>query len=141
MQVEPWGVFQQPLHTELVGFFVALGARRAGAGAFAGIEHAPLDGGGIGIERHGSAEGVDFANHVTLGETANGGVAAHLSDGVEILRKHGDRATESGGSKGSFDSGVAGTDDEHVIIFRVNKHGQSGAQRSMGSTERPLNYS
>ena len=113
-ELQAGGGFEDPLHAGAVGEFVALGARGSHAGAFGGVEHAELQGGGVGVEAHGAAEGVDFAHHVSFGEAADGGVAAHLPDGVEVLGDEGDAAAESRGGKGGFDAGMPAADDEHV---------------------------
>ena len=86
LHIEVRLAFQEDLHSELVGFFIALGARGSDAGAFCGIEHAKLNACGIRIEAHGASEGVDFANHVAFGEPTDGGVAGHLAYGIRVLR-------------------------------------------------------
>ena len=126
MDVEVGGVLEQPLHAELVGLLVGLGARRADAGALVGIEHAELDAGGVGVEAHETTEGVDFPDDVSFGESADGGVAGHLGDGVEILGEEGDGAAHASGGGGGFNAGVTGTDDDDVVGFRVKEIGWHG---------------
>ncbi len=124
MEIQIGGIFDQPLHAELISLLVALRSRGSGAGTFACIEHAPLDGSGISIECHGSAKGVDLSDHVSLGEATDGGVAAHLADGVEILRKHGNLTSHARSSKGGLDACVPGPDHENIVFFWINKHVQ-----------------
>ena len=75
--------FDGELGEALVGFLVALGAGAVHGGALAAVEQAELDGGGVGEEAHGAAEGVDLADDLALGDAADGGVAGHLADGVD----------------------------------------------------------
>ena len=126
VDVEVGGVLEQPLHAELVGLLVGLGARRADAGALVGIEHAELDAGGVGVEAHETTEGVDFPDDVSFGESADGGVAGHLGDGVEILGEEGDGAAHASGGGGGFNAGVTGTDDDDVVGFWVEEVGWHG---------------
>ena len=120
-ELEAGGGFEHPFHAGAVGEFVALGAGGADAGAFRGVEGAELDGGGVCIEAHGAAEGVDFADHVAFGEAADGGVAAHLPDGVEVLGDEGDAAAEAGDGEGGFDAGVPAADDDDVKAALVGE--------------------
>jgi hypothetical protein len=108
---------------ELVGFFITLCAGGADGWAFACVEHTELDASGIGIEAHGTAEGVDFTDDVTFGESADGGVARHGTDGIQVLGEHGDATAESGGGESGFDTGMACADDEDIVVFGVLEHG------------------
>ena len=106
----------------MIRLLVALGARGADAGALVGVEHPALDGGGVGVDPHEAAQGVDFPDDVALGEPPDGRVARHLAEGVEVLREQGDAATEPGRGKGGLDSGVSGSDDGDVIHCGMGKH-------------------
>ena len=75
------------LEPELIGLLVALGARGLDRRSLRFIEEPELDGGQVGIDGHLAAEGIDLANHLTLGLTPDGGVAAHLGDGIDIARQ------------------------------------------------------
>ena len=72
------------LHPELIGFLVALGAGCLDGWALGRIKQAELDSGNIGGQAHFTSEGIDLANDVALGLSANGGVTAHLCDGVDV---------------------------------------------------------
>ena len=71
-------------HFDAVLLLVALRARRPDGGTTRGVEQAELDADGIGDFAHDAAEGVDFADEVALGDAADGGVAGHLRDEVEV---------------------------------------------------------
>ena len=63
-----------------VGVFVALSARATHRGAFRRVEHLEHDARCIGSESHEAAERIDFANHLALGQSADGRVATHRAD-------------------------------------------------------------
>src|SRR5438046_6618087 len=67
---------------------IALRPGRPDGGALGAIEHAELDRRAIGRPPHDTAEGVDLADHSALRDPADGGIAGHLTDGVEIGRAH-----------------------------------------------------
>ncbi len=71
-------------HFDPVELLVALGARAPDGGTARGVEEAELDAHGIGNFAHDAAEGVDLTHQVTLCDAADGGVAAHLRDEVEV---------------------------------------------------------
>ncbi len=73
-------VAEQALHFQGVFVFIRLCPRPPDGRAFGAVEHAELNAGGIGGEAHQSAEGVDFADHLPLGQSADGGIAGHLAD-------------------------------------------------------------
>jgi len=102
------------LHAELIGFFVALCAGRLDCRAFGFVEEAKLDSGGVGVDSHFAAEGVDFTDNLAFGLSADGGVARHLGDGVEVAgEEQGARPHASGGERG-FAARVAGSADDDV---------------------------
>ena len=63
------------LDPKLIGFLVALRAGGADRWALGGVEHPPLDRGGIGVDPHDPAQGINFANHVAFAESANRRIA------------------------------------------------------------------
>ena len=82
MEVDSRGGFQGVFDAELVGFFIALGTRSTDGRPFACVKHTKLDSSGVGVEAHDATEGIYFANHVSFGESTDGGVAGHGTDGV-----------------------------------------------------------
>jgi len=68
-----------------VGLAVDLGPGRAHGRAFAGVEGAELDAGGVGPKSHHAAQGVDFPYHVPLGQAADGRIAGQMADAVHVL--------------------------------------------------------
>ena len=133
----PGVAFEEMLEAELVGLLVALGARGPHAGSLAGIEEAPLDGGGIGVETHRATKRVNFADHVALPEPPDGGVAAHLADGVEVLGQNRHLRTEACRCEGGFHAGVAGADDDNIVVLWGNgTWGRKGRETSSGEGQR-----
>jgi hypothetical protein len=130
MEIEARGGLDDILEAKLVGFLIALGARRANAGTLAGIQKAPLDGSGVGILGHNPTQSVNLPHDVPFGQSANGWITTHLTDGIEVLSQKGDRATGSRGSESGLYSSVTAPDDEDMIVFGVSEHGASLAMNS-----------
>ena len=76
--------FAEAFDFGLIGPLIGLCPRAVHGGAFAAIEHAELDARGVDRAAHGPAEGVDFAHDLPFGHAADGRIAAHLADGIEI---------------------------------------------------------
>ena len=64
---------------------VCLGARGSNRGALTGIENPELDTGVIGGNGHGAAQRIDFLDEMSLTNAANGRIAGHLTQGVQIV--------------------------------------------------------
>ncbi len=122
MELHPGHRLQLTLHPELIGLLVALGPRRPDGRAFRGIQHAPLDAGGVRVQAHHPAEGIDFPDHVALGKPANRRIAGHLRDRVEVLGQHGHLAAEPGGRHGGLHPGMAGANHNHIVTLGVSEH-------------------
>ena len=78
------------------------------------VEQTELDADGIGYFAHDAAERIDLADQVALGDAADGRVAGHLGDEVQIHGDHGGAAAHAGGGAGGFAPGVSGADDDDV---------------------------
>ena len=124
VEIQTFGSFNGSLDSKLIRLLIALRTRGTDRWPFSCIQHTPLDGGRVGILSHDSSESIDLANHVSLGQSSNCRVTAHLSDRVEILGQHGNGNSETGGSESSLDSGVTGPDDEDVVFFGIAIHGR-----------------
>ena len=53
--------------------------------AFAGVQTAELDAGFVGGQRHRAAQCVEFAHKMAFADTADGGVARHLTEGFDVV--------------------------------------------------------
>ena len=106
---------QHLAHAEAVQLLVHLRARRPHGRTAAGIEQAELDADRIGDFAHDAAERVDFPDQVTLGDAADGRIAAHLGDQVQVHGDHGRAQANAGAGARGFTAGVAGADDNDVV--------------------------
>ena len=109
-------IFQNLLHAQAVQKPVGLGPGRAHRWPLAGIETPELDGSGIDIFRHFSAKGVYFPHQMPLGQTANGGIAAHGADGVGIDDTDQGAAAQTGRSQGRLATRMARADNGNIKI-------------------------
>src|SRR5882672_7507323 len=107
---------EQGPHGAPVQCAVALSARRPDGGTLGTVEHPELDRGAIGRPPHDATEGVDFANQGALRDPADGGIAGHSPDGVEVGSKEQDGRTRPSRHHGGFGAGVAGAHHYHVIV-------------------------
>ena len=115
--MEVWLVFEDFAHFYAVEGFVALGPRGPDGWTAGGVEEAELDSGGVGDLAHDSAEGVDLADEMAFGDAADGGVAGHLRDEVEIEGENGGAEAHARGGHRGFAACVAGAYDYYVELF------------------------
>src|SRR2546422_10479410 len=88
--------------------FRSLRPGRPDGGALGAIEHAELDRRAIGRPPHDTAEGVDLADHGALRDPADGGIAGHLTDGVEVGGKDENLRAPATAPDGRLRPGLAG---------------------------------
>ncbi len=96
---------------------VALCAGRPDGRAARSIQQAELDADRVGDFAHDAAEGVDFADEVSLGDAAHSGIARHLRDQIDVERVEGGLQAHAGRSHRGFASGMAGADYDDVELF------------------------
>ena len=96
---------------------VGLRARRAHGGAFRGVQGSKLDARTIDGPRHGPAKGVDLAGQVTLANTADSRVTAHLTKRLDSVRHQQGTRARPRGSQGGFRTGVTTTNHYDVEIW------------------------
>ena len=101
---------------------VALGAGRPDGGSARGVQQAKLNADCVGDFAHDAAEGIDFADQMSFGDSADGGVAGHLRDQVDVQRVEGGLQAHAGCGHGGFASGVAGADHDYVEMFGELRH-------------------
>ncbi len=71
----------------------------------------------VGDFAHDAAQRVDFANEVTLGDSADRGIAGHLRDQVKIQREQCGAQAHARTRHGRFAACVAGADDDQIVLF------------------------
>ena len=115
-------LLDQALDLLLIGFLVGLGPGAVHRRAFAAIEHPKLDARGVDRPPHRAAQGVDLADDLPLGHAADGRIAAHLGDGVQIGRQQRSARPHASGGQRRLGAGVAGADHNDVIIVLARGH-------------------
>ena len=75
---------QDLAHFQAIGLLIALGAWRPHGRSPGSVEQAELDADGVGDLPHDAAQGIDFADQVSLGDTADGWVAGHLGNEIDV---------------------------------------------------------
>ena len=83
-------------------------------GPLAPVEHPALEEGRIGSLAHLAAQGIDFPHQMSLGGTADGGIAGHIGHSVQGEGKQHGTAPQTGSGKGSFHTGMTGADYRHI---------------------------
>ena len=109
--------FEHLAHLYAVKLLVALGARTPHGGAAGSIEQAELNANSIGYLAHDAAEGVHLAYKVALGHAANGRIAAHLRDQVEVHGDEGGLEPHARGRHRRLAPGVTGAHNNHIVLF------------------------
>ena len=115
-QAEVGLFFAEAFDFGLVGFFVGLCAGAVHGGTFAAVEHAELDAGGIDGAAHRAAQGVDFADDLSLGDAADGRVAAHLADGIEVGRQECGLGPHARRRQCRFRARMSAADHQNVVV-------------------------
>ena len=119
------------LHRELIQLLIGLSARGVHGGAFGAIEHAELDGAGIGDFAHLAAQGVNFADDLSLGDAADSRVAAHLRHGVGVHGQEGGAQAHPRRRQRRLYPGMPGANDDHVEIVRQAWHGEKALENRL----------
>jgi len=104
-------------HLDAVKLLVALGARAPDGRAARGVEEAELDAYSIGDFAHDAAECIDFADEMALGDAADGGVAAHLGNEVEVHSDERGLEAHARGGHGGLAAGMTGAHDNDIVLF------------------------
>ena len=77
----------------------------------------------IGDPGHFPSQRVDLAHQLPLADAADGRVAGHLRDRVQVLREQQRPRAHARGREGGFAAGVAAAYHRHVEYFRVIEGG------------------
>ena len=108
--------FQCMLHIFMVALAVGLHTQGVHRRAFALVEHPALQISGICSKAHHAAKRIQFTYQRAFCRAANAGVAGHVANGIQTHSKHGRSRAQRCGGVSCLDAGVAGTDDDNVII-------------------------
>src|SRR5439155_25640514 len=104
--------------------------------AFAAVEQAELDAGGINRLAHHPAQGIDLPYDLSLGHTADRWVATHLGDGVTICGQQADARPDPRSRHRGLHARVARADDKHVVLVVARRHTSYRKRRSPGTLAR-----
>jgi hypothetical protein len=115
--------FDPAANRGLVQGTIRLGPRRPHGRPFRCVERAPLDAGQVRGPGHGAAERVDLLDQVALADPADGRVAAHLPDRLDVVREQQRARAGPGRGERGFGAGVAATDHDHVELLPGLGHG------------------
>ena len=108
-------VLQHLAHRLGVEVFVALGAQRLYGGSLAAVEQANLDQGAVGVLTHFAAKGIDLPHQMSLGRTANRGIAGHERDAFAIAGHDESPAAHTRRRQRRLTAGMTGAHDNYVI--------------------------
>ena len=106
---------QPRLHLQAVTEFVRLGAVAAHGGTLAAIQYAELDAGPVNAMRHLAAHGVDLTHQVPLGNAADGRIAGHQGNAVQVGRENRRATPQARGGKGGLATSVSSAYDNHIV--------------------------
>ena len=118
LDVEVLLFFKGVLHQNVVKSPVLLVPKAVHRRTFAEVEHPALNHHFVRRLRHLATEGVDFPDKMTFRRAADGRVAGHIGDFVEIERKNTGFCAEARRRKGRLDPGVTRADDGNVVFSR-----------------------
>ena len=115
----------------LVQGAVRLGAGGAHGRALAGVEHPELDARVIRGQTHGAAQRVDLLDQVALADTADGGVAGHLAEGLDVVRQQQGITPHARRGEGRLGARMAAADHDDVEVLGVFHAGPQGLPVSL----------
>ena len=124
--------FDPQFHRELVGLLVGLGSRTVHRRSFAPIEHAKLQPGLVDHLSHRTAQRVDLADDLPLGNPPNGGIAAHLRHSVAIHGQQCSASSQPRSCQGCLAASMARSDHDHIKLVSHTTH------RTVSSSKSPF---
>ena len=107
-----------PLNIFFVTLAVGLATRRAHGLPLGGVQLTELDAGAVRGQTHFAAQRVDLLHQLTLADTADGGIAAHLTDRMLGKGHHQGRSPHPAGRQGRFHAGVSAPDHNDIKMLR-----------------------
>src|SRR5207244_9771522 len=114
---EPGRALENALHAKAVKCLIRLRSRRSYGRTLLRVEATKLDPCIVDRSSHLPAERIDFADEVPFADAADGRIAGHLADVVEVQRQHQRPPTHARRSERGFDTGVTGTDYDDIVAI------------------------
>src|SRR5690606_4496898 len=110
-----------------------LRAGRTPRGGPAGVQHLEMTPGGIGRDGHRAAERVDLLREMRLADPADRRVAAHLAEGLDVLRDEQRLDAHARGRKRRLGAGMAAADDDAAETVGVLEYSRDRHARDSSS--------
>src|SRR5262245_16576815 len=107
---------------ELIRLLVALRSRCPNRRTLSAIQHPELKSRHVRRLSHLATHGIDLSSQLTFRQTSDSRVAGHLADRVEIDGEEQGLTPHPCGGQGRLNSGVPGSDYDHIKFFRKDKH-------------------
>ncbi len=130
--------FQHLPHLEAVSLLVALRSRRPDGWTSGRIEQSELNPYRVRDFSHDAAESIDFANEMSLGNSANRWIAGHLRDQIDVQRVEGSLQAHPRARQRRLATGVAGSDYDDVEMLCEGGHGNAGVPILTSEVEAPF---
>ena len=102
-------------HGLAIELAVGLGARALNGGPLRAVQHAELNAGLVGDAAHQPVQRVDLADQMALAEPANGRIAGHLADGLDLVRDQRRARAHARGRGRGLATGVSAANHDHII--------------------------
>ncbi len=107
-------VFQDAANRGLVSHAIRLGSSGANRRPLAGIEHTKLDAGQVGCLCHGTTQGIDLLDQMALADPADGGIAGHLAQRLDVMRQQQGAGTATCRCQSGFGTGMTTADHDDL---------------------------
>jgi len=101
-------------HLKSIKRSICLGSRRPHGGASRPVQETKLYACAIDDPAHDSPERVNFADQMTFSDSANGGIARHLSYKIQVKSEKRRSRSEPGCGRCGFTTGVTATYYDHI---------------------------
>jgi hypothetical protein len=124
-----WLILQATANRLPVEDTISLRARRTHRRTFARIQRTKLDTRLIGRLGHRPSQGVDLFDQMPFANAADRRIAAHRTQGIEVVRQQQGLHSHARRSQRRLGAGMAAANDNHLETVR-KEHGQSDLPRT-----------
>ena len=115
-RIRRFGSFSRSIaHAQPVLLLVALRPRRPHRRAAAGVQQSKLNPDRVRHFAHHAAQRVDFAHQMPFGDAADGWIARHLRDQVQVHGDHRGLQAQPGARARRLAAGMSGSHNHHLI--------------------------
>ena len=114
--------FQAATYRGFVKYAVGLRSGGTNRRPFRAVQDSKLNTSHVSGQSHGATHGVQLFHKMAFAYAADGRVAAHLTQGFNIVREQQGTATHARSSKRSLGTGMTAADHQHIETVWIN-HG------------------